>query len=253
MNFFDKMGKVVISRILQKFGLRVTRPGPYGIFDFESFLYRHIEVHKTLKLIQIGANDGVMNDPIFKFIQDNKNRVSGFVLEPLPDIFSNLVTNYQAFPTIKPLNLAIHNTETEMLLYRVKPEHLSKVPAFAKGIASFDPNHWRKTSLVPDQDFMRSEIVKCISYSQLLKEYDIDEIDLLLIDTEGYDYEILMGMDFSDVKPRIIRFEHGLRDRVMPQSNFLEVVERLNSNGYQIIAESYDATAYLLDPKDLVF
>lgn len=248
-----KIGTFFAKKLLHKLGLRITRPGPYAIFDFESFLCRHIEVHGTLSFVQIGANDGVMNDPIFKFIQNNKNRVSGFVLEPLPDIFSNLVTNYQAFPTIKPLNLAIHNTETEMLLYRVKPEHLSKVPAFAKGIASFDPNHWRKTSLVPDQDFMRSEIVKCISYSQLLKEYDIDEIDLLLIDTEGYDYEILMGMDFSDVKPRIIRFEHGLRDRVMPQSNFLEVVERLNSNGYQIIAESYDATAYLLDPKDLVF
>jgi FkbM family methyltransferase len=194
-----------------------------------------------------------MNDPIFKFIQNNKNRVSGFVLEPLPDIFSTLVTNYLAFPTIKPLNLAIHNTETEMLLYRVKPEYLSKMPAFATGIASFDPNHWKKTSLVPDQDFIQSEVVKCISYSQLLNDYDVGKIDLLLIDTEGYDYEILMGIDLSEVKPRIIRFEHGLRDLVMSESNFIEVVERLNAYGYQIIAESYDATAYLLDPKDLVF
>lgn len=253
MNFFKKWGTVIVSKILQRYGLRVTRPGPYGIFDFESFLCRHLEVHGTLNFVQIGANDGVMNDPIYKFIQKNKNRVSGFVLEPLPDIFSLLVKNYEAFPSIKPLNLAIHNFENEMLLYRVKPEHLSKVPAFARGISSFDPNHWKRTSLVPDPDYIQSEIVKCVSFSQLLEENKISEVDLLLIDTEGYDYEILMGIDFSSLKPRIIRFEHGVRDRVMPESNFIEVVERLNSQGYQIIAESYDATAYLLDPKDLIF
>ena len=67
MRLISKLGNALASRILKRFGLRVTRPGPYGIFDFESFLYRHIEVHKTLSFIQIGANDGVMNDPIFKF------------------------------------------------------------------------------------------------------------------------------------------------------------------------------------------
>ena len=253
MNFFNKIGKVIVSKILQIYGLRLTRPGPYGVFDFESFLYRHLEVHKTLKFIQIGANDGRMNDPIYKFNQKNKSLVSGFVLEPLPDIYESLVTNYKSCPNIKPLKLAIHNTKDEMLLYRVKPEHLSRVSAFAIGIASFDPNHWKKTSLILDQDFIQSEIVKCISYSQLLRDYNIDEIDLLLIDTEGYDYEILMDIDFSDVKPRIIRFGHGLRDLVMSESNFIEIAERLNRHGYQIIAESYDATAYLLDPKDLIF
>jgi hypothetical protein len=92
-----------------------------------------------------------------------------------------------------------------------------------------------------------------VSYSQLLQDYEITEIDLLLIDTEGYDYEILMGIDLNNLRPRIIRFEHGVRDSVMSESNFIEIVERLNSYGYQIMAESYDATAYLLHPKDLIF
>lgn len=252
-NLLMSIGSLIVRKLLKKSDLRITRPGPYGVFDFESFLCRHLEVHGTLNFVQIGANDGVMNDPIYKFIQKNKERVSGFVLEPLPDIFSNLVMNYQSFPSIKPLNLAIHNSETEMVLYRVKSEYLSKVPAFARGIASFDPNHWKKTSLIPDPSYIQREIVKCVSYSQLLQDYGITKIDLLLIDTEGYDYDILMGIDFSHLKPRIIRFEHGVRDQVMPESNFIEIVERLNSHGYQIIAESYDATAYLLHPKDLVF
>ena len=215
MNLLYKLSKDIVGKTLHKYGLRVTRPGPYGIFDFESFLYRYVEVHKTLNFIQIGANDGIMNDPIFKFNQKNRSVVTGFVLEPLSDAYNSLVANYKSFPNIKPLNLAIHNTNDEMLLYRVKPEYLSKVPEFARGIASFDPNHWKKTSLVPNVEYIQTESVDCISYSKLLEDNDIKSIDLLLLDTEGYDYEILMGIDLSEVKPRIIRFEHGLRDLVL--------------------------------------
>jgi hypothetical protein len=39
----------------------------------------------------------------------------------------------------------------------------------------------------------------------------------------------------------------------MSQSKLHGVCTRINSFGYQIIAESYAATAYELDPGDLVF
>ena len=253
MRFYMRLALPIFRRLFRKLGLRVSRPGPYSVFDFESFLIRHLEVHESLYFIQIGANDGVMNDPIYKFVQTFKGRVSGIVIEPLPDIFSDLVSNYESFPNIKPLNCAIHNSESEMLLYRVKPEYMDKVPVFARGIASFDPNHWMRTSLIQDANYIQSEIVKCVSFSQLLRDNQVSKIDLLIIDTEGYDYEILTNLDFIHIKPRIIRFEHGVRDGLMSESNFTEVVGLLNFHGYQVIAESYDATAYLLNPRDLIF
>ena len=253
MIIINKLTMSLASKILKLVGLRVTRPGPYGVFDFESFLYRYLEVHKSIFLIQIGANDGVMNDPIYKFNIKNSNVVSGFVLETLPNVYSTLEKNYLSCPNIKPLNLAIHNTKSEVLIYRVKQEYLSKVPSFARGIASFNPDHWKKTGLIPNSEYIQSESVKCISYSTLLAENHIKAIDLLVLDTEGYDYEILMGIDFTNSKPRIIRFEHGVRDNVMTPTAFLQVCDRLNSAGYQIITESHDATAYLLEPADLIF
>ena len=39
----------------------------------------------------------------------------------------------------------------------------------------------------------------------------------------------------------------------MSPDNFKAVCNHLNLFGYQIIPESYDATAYLLDPYDLIF
>jgi len=245
--------KKYIQHWLHKCGLKISRIGPYSIFDFESFLYRHLAVHKTLTFLQIGDTGNFMNDPVYHFNVANRDVVSGFVLEPLPDIFEKLVENYKCCPGIKPFNLAIHATQSEMILHRVKPELAAEVPAFARGIASFDANHWKKTTLVPDADLMEQVKVRCVSFADFIKSNAIDKLDLLLLDTEGYDYEILMSIDFTNIKPRIIRFEHGVRDNVMSFEQFMRVCNYLNSFGYQIIAESYDVTAYLLDPNDLVF
>ena len=252
MNKLDYFKKYIRHWLL-KFKLRISRIGPYSIFDFESFLYRHLTVHKTLTFLQIGANDGIMNDPVYQFNVANRNVVSGFVLEPLPDIFEKLAENYRSCPGIKPVNLAIHATQSEMVLHRVKPDRAAEVPVFARGIASFDATHWKKTTLVPNADFMEQVKVKCVSFADFIKLNAINRLDLLLLDTEGYDYQILMSIDFTHIKPRMIRFEHGVRNQVMSPENFTKVCSYLNSFGYQIIAESYDATAYLLDPADLVF
>ncbi len=245
--------KSYVHIVLRRMGYKAVMIGPYSIFDFESFLYRHLAVHKSLTFLQIGANDGVMNDPIYQFNIDNKSKVRGFVLEPLPDIYEKLVENYQSSPNIKPFNLAIHTTESEMVLHRVIPSRTDEVPEFARGIASFDETHWEKTTLVPNADYMEQVKVKCVSFADFIKSNAIDRLDLLLLDTEGYDYQILMSIDFTYIKPRMIRFEHGVRNNVMSPENFMSVCCYLNTFGYQIIAESYDATAYLLDPADLVF
>jgi FkbM family methyltransferase len=245
--------KKYFQHLLHRYKLKISSIGPYSIFDFESFLYRHLAVHKSLTFLQIGANDGIMNDPVYQFNLANRDVVSGFVLEPLTDIFEKLVENYRSCPGIKPVNLAIHATQSEMVIHRVKPDRVDEVPAFARGIASFDAMHWKKTTLVPNADFMEQVKVKCVSFADLVKCHSINKLDLLLLDTEGYDYEILMSIDFTNIKPKIIRFEHGVRDNVMSFDKFKQICNHLNSYGYQIIAESYDVTAYLLDPNDLVF
>ena len=245
--------KNYIKGVFRKYGLRVSRIGPYSVFDFESFLYRYLAVHKKLTFLQVGANDGVLNDPIYQFNLENRDVVSGFVLEPLPDVFDKLVENYKSCRDIKPFNLAIHSTQSEMVLHRVKPERASEVPAFARGIASFDVDHWKKAILVPSEDYMEQVKVKCVPFAAFISTNAIEKLDLLLLDTEGYDYEILSSINFDILKPSIIRFEHGVRDQVMSSEQFVQVCHHLNSYGYQIIAESYDATAYLLDPRDLVF
>ena len=103
-----------------------------------------------------------------------------------------------------------------------------------------------KQSNIPT-DCIITESVPCLSFARLLADYDIQNINLLQIDTEGYDVQILMNIDFDIIQPSIIHFEHGLAEGIMDHKTFDQVSERLRRYGYQILVEPYDATAYQLE------
>jgi len=74
-----------------------------------------------------------------------------------------------------------------MVLYRVKRLRANEVAEFASGIASFDKNHWEKTTLIPNSDYMEQVKVKCTSFVDFIASNSIGTLDLLLFDTECYD------------------------------------------------------------------
>ena len=43
---------------------------------------------------------------------------------------------------------------------------------------------------------IKEEIVECINFNDLVHQEKINKIDLLQIDTEGYDFEIIYSIDF---------------------------------------------------------
>ncbi|HBC86807.1 MAG TPA: hypothetical protein DCZ94_07630 [Lentisphaeria bacterium] len=221
---------------------RIQKPCNAEYFYLTKFLNYYLEKKGAFYFIQIGANDGVTFDPIREFIIRNPGKVKGILLEPMKEAYSKLVGNYKDFPDIIKENLAIHNTEKEMTLYKVDPAKRELLEKWSGGMASFNNEH-HKLSNTP-KEFILEEKVKCISLEELLLRHEVKKLDLLQIDTEGYDAEIIMNIDFSRIKPSIIRFEHGYMDKIMGKDKVEAILKLLNDNGYQIIIESYDATAY---------
>ena len=112
-------------------------------------------------------------------------------------------------------------------------------------MASFNKDHY-KLSGTPKDVFIK-EKVPCISLSDLFKKHQVAKIDLLQIDTEGYDLEIILNLDFQVIKPQIIHFEHGLSTGIMSKEDFSTVTEVLHNNGYELWMDLYDITAYQLN------
>lgn len=232
--------KKVLKDIIINNGYIVYRYRSQYLDFYNRLLDMYLLKQQGLYFIQIGANDGIFNDPLYNFIVTNHKKVKGISIEPIKDYYEELKNNYKKFPNIITLNAAIHNSETEMPIYRVDREKHSGVSENVKGIASFKREH---LSGFKSEDIIK-EVVQCLSFSDLIKMYHIEEIDLLQIDTEGYDSEIILNIDFNLIRPQIIHFEHGLSDRIMTQEKFLNVTEILHNNEYEIWLDSYDATAY---------
>lgn len=194
---------------------------------------------KDFFFIQIGAHNGIANDPIRKYVF--KYGLKGILLEPQKEIFMILVKNYKEQPQLIFENVAISDKNETRSLYKIK-SNAQNLPKWADQLASFSKqtvlNHG---DVIPDIDsLIEVENVKCISFDTLLEQYKIFKIDLLQIDAEGYDYDIIKTIDFAKVKPHIIHFEHK-------HLNALDTgncVKFLMKQGYQVIFFGSDAIVY---------
>lgn len=230
---------ILLKKIIYQRGYKLSRTRNF-IF-LESILNKLIAQKGQINFVQIGGNDGVNDDPLYHFVTWNKNKVSGYILEPVGDYFKDLQRNYKNNPLIKTLNLAIHNTESEMIIHRVNPESAKVLPRYSKGIASFKKEHHVNCKIASQH--IIEEKVACISLENLIKTNDIAPLDLLQIDTEGYDSEIILNIDFNKIKPSIINFEYYI-PQTMSAETFNQVLKVLKENGYEIWQELNDITAY---------
>jgi FkbM family methyltransferase len=215
------------------------------LLQFPVLLERYLNKKGCIQFVQVGANDGKYVDPLYDFIVKHHGRLSGVVIEPMTRAFRELERTYADFPNITPLNVAIHNEKSEAVLYQIDPEMLDSLPEFYKGVASFDSTHFDKTDT--PKEYVIQETVRCCTLDAVLEEFSIADLDLLQIDSEGYDEEIIRGLDFERGGPAILRFEHGLPQTIMTPEAFREIVDRLNSHGYQVVCDHYDAAAYRID------
>ena len=84
-----------------------------------------------------------------------------------------------------------------------------------------------KTFLVEKQK------VKIRNLSEFISEQQIDSIDILKIDTEGYEYSILKGLKDHDFKKiRFIYFEHHFDTMIKKNYNFSDINSILKKNNF---------------------
>ena len=181
--------------------------------------------------IQVGAFDGVSNDPIHGIVREFGIR--GIIVEPQADAFEMLRRNYADHPGVLLVNAAVSAEEGTRDFFTVK--------GATEQVASFDRNLLRK-SKVPEEKIVRTEI-RCRTLDGLRQEHGFRKFDLVQIDAEGHDYEIVRTIDFGAAKPSLIRFEHiHLSER-----DCTECVRMLARHGYRFLSEKSDILAISAD------
>lgn len=191
--------------------------------------------------VQIGSNDGKSGDPIHKYIIKHSWR--GILIEPVHYLYKKLLKTYKNNKNLIFKNVAIAKEEGYKDFYRVKENDEIKNPFWYDQLGSFNKEVVLKhKAQIPyfDKYFM-TEKIKCITFNSLLEEYDVENIDLLHIDTEGYDYEIIKSVDFNKFKPKMILYEHIH----LSEEDKLECMNYLRSKNYSFIIHEMDTFAFL--------
>jgi FkbM family methyltransferase len=198
-----------------------------------------VQANNNLFFVQIGANDGVIYDPINQFV--SRYNWHGVLVEPVAYYFEQLKANYADNSNLIFENVAISNKNEVRDFYRIQ-ENLDFLPEWCNGLGTFDldvllTHKWAIPNL---EDYVVTEQVSCITLAELLDRNQIQQIDLLLIDTEGFDYQILQQIDFDQIRPGILLYEH----QYISKQEKAQCEQRLKQYGYQLSQHLGNTLAY---------
>jgi FkbM family methyltransferase len=133
---------------------------------------------RALTLFDVGANDG---EYLEASLQVFGNQVTAWSFEPQSTSFAQLSSRFGTDARVNLRKIAVSSEPgSEDLFYRFEGETT----------ASLDREHiYRRTQ--PDQ--LQTETVEVSTIDQICTQEGITGIDLLKIDTEGHEFDVLLG------------------------------------------------------------
>ena len=197
------------SPALHSMAKRVRRWwSPYLIEIIETRLRERPEAF----VLQVGSNDGAAGDPIHELIRRSSGW-RGLLIEPVPYVFERLKKTYAALPRFACANVAIGDRHEHRKFYYISAEAKTALgaalPATFDQLGSFERDHIRKHCSDAVEPFIVEATIETIPLDEVLARHGVTRIDLVHIDTEGFDYHVLRQVDFARFTPAVVLFEHS--------------------------------------------
>lgn len=206
----------------------------------------NLKLKKSIFFVQVGSNDGVQGDPLHSIIVRNDNW-KGIFIEPVSYLFERLKRNYGKSDRFIFEKQAIAPTMGAVEFFYVSEEAKAELggalPYWYDQVGSFDKNHILKHLDGILEPYILSERIVTIPLQNILDKHKVSRVDLIHIDTEGYDYKVLTTIDFSRNKPSVILYEHmHLSDDEVKSAKSL-----LEKNGFSCVQYGGDTLATVKD------
>lgn len=208
---------------------RAVSSGPDPAYEFFQ-LYSRMRGNR-INFLQIGAADGMRNDPFREFIVSGWR---GILVEPIPQAFKLLQSNYgYVSDRLVFLNAAVTSVDGSMVLYSFDEKLLASLPLEKRldylRKVSFDRSHVEHYIPAEERWAIIETTVPCLSIGTILaKHWDGSPIHLLAIDAEGHEPDIIAGNDFDSFAPETIFYEsHTLSEHAAA-----ELTALLAAKGY---------------------
>ena len=165
--------------------------------------YINSQVTNLENFIDIGSHMGSYSDLII----NNFKKCKSFMFEPQNEIFKKARIKYRNKRNVKLYNYAISNKKAKKHLFVNRHNlmtslcQLNQQNIYLKWKAKLI---WGKTT---KGMIMKTQTIKTIKLSQIIKNEKIKPIDLVKIDTEGHELEVLEGMEKKIKNIKLIMIE----------------------------------------------
>lgn len=208
-----------------------------------SLLSAFADAYPHAVFAEIGANDGVKDDWVWRFAREHD--WTGVLVEPVPHVFEALKRNYAGVSGVRFENAAVAPADGVLPFHRVGGERPGD-PPWLDEIGSLS----RATVLqhageVPDlADRIVETDVPARTFTSLCERHGIDRVDLVVIDAEGSDGDLVRAFPFDRFRPRVLVYEHFH----LARAERVATREHLGAHGYETLEEGMDT--FCLDVRE---
>ena len=198
--------------------------------------------------IQIGTHNG---DDEFNKLVKKENPDLVILVEPNNNLNEEIIENYSyIIDRVHIENTAINTKSGPCEVVIPK----NPLPLSDGNYCELGTGHY---SLLPMDDWgddFKSIKVNGMTFSDLCEKYSIDEIDYLQTDTEGFDSQIILSIDFDKIKIKKLQYEYWPFKSEDQYTRYGKEGEKYGINGMEEVESKLTSLGYKLSycPEDVI-
>lgn len=159
------------------------------------YIYKKLQTKQQIVVFDVGAHEGEYSASCINVFG---SRLLLFAFEPSQKSYNRLFLKLPIAETIKTFNIGLHKESTELTLYTT---------VWGSKVASV----YNQDSIISGKKFLLAEKIKVDTVDNICVVNKVDFIDLLKLDTEGNEFDVLLGARkmIENNKIAYIQFEFG--------------------------------------------
>ena len=225
---YFKIIKIIIFKLLEKIAY-TSYSNPYYLTLKKDKFYKNLNNFfnkKNGRYIEIGGLDGYFESPTYSLYSFDSWR--GVLIEPNIDAF-NFIKYFR--PNDEYINTACSSFEESK-----KKDYIQFLDLYHSGeiyLSDAHLNEWalneKQSKNLKPRKVKLTNLTKIIEDSKLLKNIDID---LVVVDVEGYELNVLKGIDFNKIKIRYLLIESR------SLNHFNKIKKYLGSHNFEYLTKT---------------
>lgn len=198
----------------------------FGVGNMDEKIIQKYLNYENGFYLEIGGNDGITqsNTANLEFFKN----WTGMLVEPIYEKYNLMLGNRKKSICI---NACVSDKDGDI----VKFNNVNLMSFVENSRKSKEDDEFWMSEGERCQNIVRSSIeLKTIKLQTLLDNHNINKIDFFSLDVEGYELQVLKGLDFNKIKPDYILIECTHKEEIFMfmNDNQYEMIEFYNTNDY---------------------